>query len=384
MIFAFAAASAVIATLPAAMFLTNLPLFRLSKRLRDKFAGESSSSIRPSSNPPVSVLIPARDEEAGIERSVRAALASQGVEIEVVVLDDDSTDRTREIVDSLVQQDNRVRCESSATLPHGWNGKQHACWQLAKLARHEQILFIDADVRLQPHAIAVLQEYQRQSEADLLSAFPHQETGTISEKLIIPLMQYILLGYLPFGRMRWSNAPSLAAGCGQLFFTAKGTYEQAGTHEAIRSSRHDGVKLPRAYRNHALSTDVIDGTLLATCRMYRSLGEVVRGVTKNATEGIANPKTILIFTVLLLGGSVLPVVSLILALRAGHEFAALVSCGAIILGHLPRFVAAWSLRQSFLGALLHSVGVFLFVVLQWFALLSETFGMRADWRGRSS
>ena len=120
------------------------------------------------------------------------------------------------------------------------------------------------------------------------------------------MMHYVLLGYLPIERMRSTVDPGFAAGCGQLFLAKKQEYLQSDGHRAIASSRHDGIKLPRNFRNHGFKTDLFDASDIAKCRMYQSLSQVHRGLLKNATEGIANPKLILPFSILLLGGATIP------------------------------------------------------------------------------
>lgn len=331
----------------------------------------------------VSVLIPARDEAAGIAQSVNAALKSCGIEVEVVVLDDASTDATPDIVAAMAQRDPRVRLVHGRALPPGWNGKQHACWQLAEAARYPNLVFLDADVRLSPDALQRLLVQRSNGKSLLLSAFPYQETETFWEKLLIPMMHFILLGFLPLDRMRTSSDPAFAAGCGQLFLTDAEAYRWAGTHEAIKGSRHDGLKLPRSYREKKLKTDVCDGTDIATCRMYRSGGEVFQGLLKNATEGIANPRLILPFSVLLLGGSVLPFFLLPLAVAFGSWVSILVSILAVLLAWLPRFQCAFKFNQPLLGAWLHPLAVLVFVVLQWRAMVQQWRGRQVAWRGRT-
>ena len=382
MILALSIVALVLAALPAGMFFANLPLF----------CGPAENGTDPTPDsrvgtdglsPTVSVLIPARDEESGIGNCVQASLQSTDVVVEIVVLDDDSTDSTADIVSKMSQSDDRVRLIHGVPLPSEWNGKQHACKQLADAARYERFVFIDADVRLEPSALRRLIVYQNQTGVGLLSMFPHQTTGTWLEAWIIPMMHFILLGYLPFARMRSSADPSLAAGCGQLFLTTRDAYDQAGTHEAIKHSRHDGVKLPRAYRSAGIMTDVIDGTEMADCRMYRGASEVVRGALKNATEGIANPRLIIVFTVLLLGCSVFPLVAFILSIVDGEPIALVIATAALILAHLPRFVAAKRLRQSWFGATCHIPATLTFLILQWIALANHLLGRQVAWRGRT-
>ncbi|MGI9470126.1 MAG: glycosyltransferase [Rubripirellula sp.] len=388
MILALSIAGVLLALIPAGLFFKNLPLFLFPNdedlNADRSVVGEEDSDSAHDSLPSVSVLIPARDEESSIERSVRAALDSRGVTVEVVVLDDHSADRTAEIVQSLADQDSRVVYRVSETLPEGWNGKQFACRQLADIATFESLLFLDADVRLHPDSLMRLCHRQDADDLALLSVFPHQETGTFLEKWIIPMMHYILLGFLPLDRMRDSPHPAYAAGCGQLFLTTKTAYQSAGTHEAIQGSRHDGLKLPRVYRAVGLMTDVYDGTDLADCRMYRSAGEVVRGVLKNASEGIANPKLIVPFTILLIGGSVLPILTLVASCYQMQMSSALVSLLGVGIGHAPRAAAAKVLKQPVQGVIFHAPATFVFVILQWIALANQLLGRQVAWRGRTS
>ena len=231
----------------------------------------------------------------------------------MVVLDDHSDDGTADVVRGLAARDPRVRLATGPPLPPGWCGKQHACALLGREARHSLLLFLDADVRLTPSGLSQMVAFQRSSNADLVSGIPFQETGTWLERLLIPLIHFILLGFLPLGKMRASRDPAFAAGCGQLFLARRAGYEQVGGHAAVRTSLHDGLTLPRAFRQAGLATDLCDATGVASCRMYRSAREVWFGLAKNATEGLASPRLIGPATLLLLGGQVLPLVLLAVA-----------------------------------------------------------------------
>jgi hypothetical protein len=218
------------------------------------------------------------------------------------------------------------------------------------------------------------------SGADLASGVPRQETRTPVERLVIPLIHFILLGFLPLGRMRASRAPAYAAGCGQLFIARRGAYDRSGGHAAIRSSLHDGITLPRAFRASGCATDLFDATDLASCRMYRGAAAVWRGLAKNAGEALAAPRLIVPATLVLLGGQVLPFVLLAFpgspAARALAAAAALAAC-------LPRWAAAVRFRQSALGAVSHPLGVLVLVAIQWYAFARDRLGRPAAWKGRT-
>jgi hypothetical protein len=358
-----------LALLPALMVLLNL---RHCRRPPD------------ATQPPrsVSVLIPARDEERSVRAAVESALASRGVTVEVIVLDDHSTDATAAIVRSIADNDGRVRLFSAPALPPGWCGKQHACAVLARQARHDLLAFLDADVRLAPDGLARLAAFQQASGADLVSGIPRQETETLFEKLLIPLIHFVLLGFLPMGHMRRSNHPAYGSGCGQLFLARRAAYEEAGGHASIRMTLHDGIKLPRAFRAAGKRTDLCDATDVATCRMYRGAAQTWRGLAKNATEGLASPGMIGPATLLLFGGQVLPFV-LLCGAALLSPVALIITAIAAILALLPRLLMAWRFRQSWLGALLHPLGVSLLLAIQWYALIHSIAGKPATWKGRA-
>jgi len=340
--------------------------------------------------PKVSVLIPARNEERSIGAAVESVLRSTGVDLELIVLDDASTDRTSEIVSLYAAKDMRVRLAAAPALPHGWTGKQHACHVLSDLARYELLCFLDADVRLAPQALARMAAFQRASGADLVSGFPCQETKTFLEWLLLPLIHFVLLGFLPLPMMRSrADSPAFAAGCGQFMMTSRQAYQRSGGHAAIRTTMHDGLLLPRRYRSVGLRTDLADLKHLATCRMYRSAAEVWHGLSKNATEGLAAPARIGPFTLLLGLGQVLPLPLLLWRLWSCTEPmqalqpAILILAVAAAAGYLPRIAAAWRYRQSWRSVLLHPVGIAVLLVLQWASLIRKLCGVQATWKQRA-
>jgi glycosyltransferase involved in cell wall biosynthesis len=381
------------AAVPALLYLWNSLLFREPPE-----PGEHPRI------PPISVLIPARNEEFGIAACVESVLASRQVELEVIVLDDHSIDRTAEIVREIAAKDSRLRLETAPPLPGGWCGKQHACFVLSKLAKHDVLTFLDADVRLDPDALAAVVLFLQKSGSALVSGFPRQETGTFLEKLLIPLIHWLLLCWLPLWGMRHFRWSAFGAGCGQCFMTTREAYEKVGGHAAVKSSLHDGLTLPRAYRKAGFFTDICDATGLATCRMYRSAGAVWNGLAKNAREGMASNGQIGFWTVVLLCGQVMPFVMLAacLGLWVGHELpspdpptpellawaeadliALRISAAACLVTILPRSHAAWRFRQSWRSAFLHPLGVLALLAIQWYAISRSVTGRPVGWKGRA-
>jgi hypothetical protein len=359
------------AAVPALLYLWNSFLFRSPPVVDDTSTAQSS----------ISVLIPARNEEQSIAACVKSVLASRIVELEVIVLDDHSTDKTADVVRAIASRDARVRVESAPPLPEGWCGKQHACFELSKLARHNVFAFLDADVRLKADALARMMTFLKQSRSDLVSGFPFQETGTFLEKLLIPLINWVLLCFLPLFGMRLCRWAAFGAGCGQLFITTRSAYEKADGHAAVKSSLHDGIKLPRAYRRRGLMTDICDARSLATCRMYRSARGVWLGLAKNAREGMAAMGQIGFWTVVLLCGQVLPSFFSIAAIFLESK-AWLIFGAALLLNSATRFLLARRFDQSAIGSLLHPVAIVLLLSVQWYAIGLAILGKPVGWKGR--
>jgi hypothetical protein len=402
----------VLAAIPCGLFLLNLLVYR---PLVNQKTGTPEQ---------VSILIPARNEEDNIRATLAAVVANCAADFEVIVLDDHSTDRTAAIVSEFAARDPRVRLECAPPLPVGWCGKQHACHVLAKLARHPLLVFIDADVRLAPDALARMGGFmERDTVLDcgsplplsdapktarglaqsktsrsssplvnrkspfvnppaLASGVPRQELGTFSERLLLPLIHFVLLGYLPMPLMHWTKRAGFSAGCGQLFIARRDAYFAAGGHAAIRSTLHDGVKLPRAFRRAGFHTDLFDATDLATCRMYHTNAETWRGLGENATEGLGAPGTILPITALLVGGQVLPAVLLACAAALPSNAVGLAII-ALALSYAPRLLAAAIFRQPWGSALLHPIGVLALLAIQWLALGRQLLGRPMQWKGRA-
>ena len=355
---------------PAGLFCLNLQAYR-------KPAPRGDPAL-----PAVSILIPARNEALAIGAAIRSALASNGVVFEVVVMDDSSTDGTAEIVRALANQDERVRLEQAPALPAGWNGKQHACWALAHRARHPMLCFVDADVRLEPQAIARMASFLGASDSSLVSGFPQEITKTPLEWLLLPLIHFVLLGFLPIARMRSTTDPSLAAGCGQFLMVRREDYFACGGHAEIKSTMHDGLLLPKLFRKHGRKTDLADLTELAKCRMYTGAAQVWQGLAKNATEGIAAPGRIVPITLLLTLGQIVPFFLLFFLPRASAIERILIVL-AVLGAWLPRVLGVRRFRQDWRGALLHPAGIAMLIVLQWYALGRKLAGRPVSWRARS-
>lgn len=330
--------------------------------------------------PALSILVPARDEAANIGPFLDGALAQEGVELEVVVLDDGSSDATAALVAARAALDGRVRLLHGAPLPPGWVGKPHACWQLAREARFPLLLFLDADLRAAPPLAARMAAQLGRDGLGLLSGFPRLPALTFGERLVVPGILVVLLGYLPLGLARRSPTdPRFAAACGQVILATREAYDTAGGHAALRGTIHDGIGLARAVRAAGHATDLCDLTDLAACRMYDNWPDTWRGFLKNARGGMATPRGLPVWTTLLLGGHVLPL--LLLPFASGLALRLALLATALLLG--ARVAVALRARQGALAVLLHPLAVLATLLIQWTALLGGPRRAPAVWRGRS-
>ena len=230
----------------------------------------------------VSVLLPVRDEQAQVADCLAALLASTHVpDLEVVVHDDASTDATAAIVTATAAGDARVRLQRGGGPPAGWLGKPHACARAAAAATGGVLVFVDADTRLTPDALARTVALLRDARLDLVCPYPRQEAAGVAERLIQPLLQWSFLALLPLGLAERSARGSLAAANGQLLCVDAATYRRAGGHEAVRAEVLEDIALLRAVRRAGGRGVVADGSTIAVTRMYRGAGELRDGYAKS-------------------------------------------------------------------------------------------------------
>ncbi len=354
------------ALLPLLLGLTNIALLRAPRR-------------REGTAQKVAILIPARNEEARLGPVLAAAQASEGADLEIIVADDHSTDGTRALVERAMADDPRVKLTTPPP-PTELAGKMNACAHLGAEATGDILLFIDADVTLAPDAARRIADQMAANDFALVSGFPRQVTVTWWEKVLIPLIYAVLMGYLPLIGMKLTRWPMFAQGCGQLIAVTAESYRATGGHAVMENRLHDGVVLPGAWRKAGYGTDLIDATPLADCRMYESFDEIWKGFSKNATEAMATPVGLPVWTTLLGLGHVLPVLTAMLALLGFVP--PLPGFGALAAILAYRLMLTVKFRQDWLGALTHPFGIAMLVALQWCAFFDARAGKRVSWKGR--
>lgn len=225
-----------------------------------------------------SLLIPARDEARRLPAALAGMLAQDAAEI--MVLDDQSSDATAAVVRRAAVADPRVRLISGTPPPAGWTGKNWACQQLAAAARGELLAFCDADVLLAPGALDACWAQMCAQRADVFSVFPRQRTITLGERLLVPLIDDVLLAFLPHHLLRLP-VPSAASANGQLLMFCRAAYDRLGGHAAVAGELNEDLVLARRARGAALRLGLALGGDLVGVRMYAGYRESVHGFGKS-------------------------------------------------------------------------------------------------------
>lgn len=304
----------------------------------------------------LSVLIPARNEERNIEGAVRSVFEGSLTPDELIVFDDGSTDQTPDILAKLQAEYPRLRVEQGNGLPAGWVGKPHACHRLSEFASGDVLLFLDADVELQPQGLEHLAHVFEKHSAKVVTAVPRQVTQSLVEKLILPLLHLTYTSWLPLPLIWLTHDPRFLAANGQVLAFRRDAYDQIGGFEAIKKEVVDDMAICRNAKAAKQRVVFADGHDIARCRMYQSPKEVWEGFSKNLYEGIgAHPLALLFVIALYITTFVLPYVALVAAVFIPQLLLpALAGVGANL---LLRLVLAFRHGHHPISVLLHPIGV---------------------------
>jgi chlorobactene glucosyltransferase len=227
----------------------------------------------------VSVIIPARNEEVNIARMVRSLAGQQGIR-EILVVDDQSVDRTGDILAELKVEIPLLRTLRVESLPEGWLGKTHAVATGARAATGDWLLFTDADTVHRAGSLIELVQRAEDERADLLSISPGQETPTWWEKSVIPFVYVRLASLFRFEEVSDPHSP-VAAANGQYMLVRRDIYERSGGHEAVKSKILEDVELARRIKARGGKLLFLPGAQWVRTRMYHSFRDMWQGWTKN-------------------------------------------------------------------------------------------------------
>ena len=337
------------------------------------------------------ILIPARNEAANIRACLEGLLAQEWQNFSLLVLDDASEDGTGGIVAEVAARDSRVCLLQGKPIPKGWAGKVWACSQLGTAALErgaDWLLFLDADTRAKPGLIGVALQHAQETNAGMVSTFPYQIAGSFWERMILPMIQFLIVTFLPI-RMVWESPfPQLVAACGQFELFSAPVYRSVGGHGSMPQSFHDGLQLARKIKKAGFTVRLFDGSPLMTCRMYEGGKAVWNGFTRNAYEGLGSFGALVTMTLLQGGLFLMPFVWLawfagIWAFKGqtlSPAFALV--CLQVAIIYLIRGLQA---RRFGHGAavLLHPLSILALIAIQWGSFWKARRKTQIAWKGRT-
>ena len=338
----------------------------------------------------VSVIIPARNEARNIGRCL-AGLAAQPLPgVDVIVLDDNSTDATGEIARSCADQLPGLRVLRGEPLPSGWAGKCWACWRAAEQSSGEWILFVDADTAPQPGIIAALLHYATVHKLHMVTALPYIELGSFWERVLMPPFAGLIQAVIPLDKVNDPRS-SHAMANGQCILMRRDVYFAVDGHRAVRDSVLEDVRLAQTIKGAGYRIAVVAGPDLLHVRMYTNGAEVAEGLHKNAAAGArATGRLRTVWagfrqTLLATAPSLLVVIGLVLAVLGSTNAWIFLAFGTgllivttsywgYIVSQLHRLNPAW--------AILYPFGTLCYFVLATAAMISVARGRGVVWKGR--
>jgi len=356
---------------------------------------------------PISVLIPARNEERRIHDCLSSLLAQEPAPSEIILLDDRSSDATAQIARSLGFHEgeggegHRLRLLMGKELPDGWVGKNWACHQLSQVAdaRNTHLLFTDADTIHASASLRTALAYAESERLDLLSLWPDQITASWSEKLVIPLGYLVIVCFQPFALLstlqakpervrRWGvsreQLASMGVANGQFLLFRRAAYELIGGHEALRDHLVEDLAFGRriaARTGEGMRLTNGDGTALLRCRMYTCFQELWEGFSKNMRPAFEESiLSFLIFGFLITSFFLLP----FLLLPLSYFFHGLLepACLAVALIFATRLFLTLRYKSSWLSLCAHPIALLLMCSIalnSWRLCL----GGGVSWKGRT-
>jgi len=345
------------------------------------------SDATPLAGPRVSLIIPARNEAGTIETVVRSVLASTYRPFELLVVDDRSTDATAAIIGRLAAEDDRVRLIRGEPLPPGWFGKPWACLQGYRVATGELLLFTDADTDHRPGLLALAVGALHAERAELLTVAPRQRCETFWERIVMPQI-WLLLGirYHP-GRVNSARRERDVIANGQFILVLRTAYESVGTHAAVRHEVAEDLALAQAFYRAGRKLHFAFAERLMETRMYRSLGEMIEGWSKNVYLGgrssFPNEPILRSLVPMMLAGALLFWLVPLAALLVGGSGGAFGSAAVLgtVLSAIFWMLISFGMRIPIVYGLLYPIGslIALYIV----ARSTWRGGRRVEWRGRT-
>ena len=334
--------------------------------------------------PKVSILIPARNEEANIRSCVESLLAQNYPDFEILVLDDNSTDQTGAILEQMSQWNPYLKVYSGEPLPAGWLGKHWACHQLTKNATGDFLLFTDADTRYRSNALRDGISALIAEKADLVTAFPYEEMLTWGERLTVPILGFSIFCFFPILLAEKIRLPAFSVTVGQFMLFRRTAFDSIGGYESIRDHPVDDMMLGRCIVAHGFCWKFMDATRHITCRMYRGFSDASDGFTKNIFSVFNHH--ILLYTIgwiWIAVSFIVPIYALITAMISPLRFFPVsIAMVAVCEALLMTWLAYRRLHIPIRLVLIYPISLLIFTWIAFRSLLYSISG-HGTWKGRN-
>lgn len=321
----------------------------------------------------VSILIPARNEADTIPLLLNSIIEQDYKHFEVLVLDDDSTDGTFDTCQAFANRDNRFRVIKGKELSGDWLGKNYACHQLAKQAKGKYLLFLDADEVVKKGLINNSLHRMKIGRLSLLSLFTNQQMDTLGEKLVVPLMHFLLLNLLPLRLVRLSPKASLSAASGQFMLFDAATYHLHQWHDLVKDKIVEDVEIIKLIKTYQYNVESLLANGYIFCRMYHGYKEALDGFSKNLLAGFGNNIAALVCYLLLV---MLGPVFIAIYLDIQLLFFALT---LIILSRI--MISLASGQNALVNIVLHPLQMLSFLIIAGLSI-KKSLSSRISWKGR--
>jgi len=364
-----------------AIFLAVILFVTLSNT---KLLGKLGKFPKSNHYPNVSILIPARNEEANILACVKSLLNQDYPDFKVVVLDDNSTDNTWLILSDLANNNQKLQIIKGKPLPPDWYGKHWACHQLAQATNSELILFTDADTRHHPNTLKDAVSAMMAMKADLLTAFPYEQVKTLGECLTVPIFPWFIIAFLPLIFAYRIKNPSLSAGIGQFMLFKREAYNQIGGYASIKQKPVDDVALAKNIKSYGFRWRMTNGVDRIHCRMYSGFSDAFKGFTKNLFAGF-NYKIIKFVLIWLCLGFVFIEPIIVLSIKAIESnfgsFSSILAGSSVLLS-----VLIWGVSNSFFHfpiyfTFFYPINIIIALIIAFCSMAFALTG-KAVWKGR--
>jgi chlorobactene glucosyltransferase len=364
--------------------LLSLSALNLALNLRSLHIPRRRPAL-PDQVPLVSVIVPARNEEKNIGACVSSLMKQDYPCFEIIVIDDNSEDRTSEVALSLASTDPRVKLLRGEPLPEGWAGKPHACFQAARQAAGEWLLFTDADTIHAPDMLSRTVALAASENIALLSGFPRQLTASVSEKMVIPMTYFVMLAWAPLWWLHASKKPVASIAIGQFLLFPRGVYWAMGGHEVVKNRVVEDLWLGAEVAKRGGRHLAVDLSEVVSCRMYAGLGAIWEGLTR-ALYGVTAISPWALAGLLAAGYAVYlaPFLWLFrLAFFAGVPvWAPVVLIQVLLILAMRRAVDA-RFRESALSTLLFPFGIALLIAIVINGMARQLSGSGVSWKKRT-